>query len=81
MQLKKDTSLLQLATENDFSQEFLDIVQHVDSLGYEDCPDYDLIKMLFTKFLNKSYLGHNFQWKRQMAHNKYSMIKIISDEE
>jgi hypothetical protein len=53
-------------------------------MRFEDYPNYPRMHKLLNSMvegLSQEPENRAFQWKRALQHNKYSMIKIFSDEE
>ena len=47
LQKKKELKLHELAKINEFSPEFIEIVNHIEDLQFDETPNYGLYKSLF----------------------------------
>lgn len=82
LEKKQQISLYELAKQCQFSTEFLELVTDIENLEFAETPKYALYNSLLKRTIERAPPNlRRLQWKRQMAHNKYSMIKIISDED
>jgi len=65
LQKKKELKLHELALINNFSSEFVQIVEDIEGLEFEEKPKYGLYRSLFKQIIDKAPpSGRKVQWKR-----------------
>jgi hypothetical protein len=65
LQKKKELKLYELALINNFSSEFVQIVEDIEGLEFEEKPNYVLYRSLFKQIIDKAPpSGRKVQWKR-----------------
>ncbi len=80
---KQGFSMKTLADRYQMSRQFGEIAFIIDNMHTTAYPNYSRINRLLREVLEQQSEPQNrvFQWKRVSAHNKYSMVKIMTDEQ
>ena len=84
LQKKEQYTLEYLAKSYQFSPAFIELASMVDALRYEEYPNYERMHRILESIVCSQQADSEnrvFQWKRVLQHNKYTLIKIFSDEE